>query len=171
MRRSVFAVYLRNLVFGVEDGLVSTAGLLSGIAFAGVERRTIFLVGMVLIAVEAFSMAVGSFLSEHSAEDYLEQSEVPLRRALGGSVVMFFSYLLSGFIPLWPYLILPVAVAFGVSVAGSLFALFALGVVGARFAHVGVLKNSLRMVIIGGVAITLGIGVGQLITNYALLGA
>lgn len=170
MRRSVFAVYLRNFVFGVEDGLVSTAGLLSGIAFAGVERQTVFLVGIVLIAVEAFSMAVGSFLSEHSADDYLEQAEVPLRRAFGGGMVMFVSYLVSGFIPLWPYLVLPVAVAFGVSVAGSLTALFALGVVGARFANVRVAKNSLRMVIIGGVAIALGIGVGQLITNYTRLG-
>ncbi len=63
-------VYLRNFVFGVEDSLVSTVGLLSGVAAAGVETKTIVLTGVVLIIVEALSMAVGSYLSEYSVEEY-----------------------------------------------------------------------------------------------------
>ena len=55
------ALYLRNFIFGVEDSLVSTVGLLSGVAVANVDQATIFLTGMVLIFVEAFSMGVGSF--------------------------------------------------------------------------------------------------------------
>jgi VIT1/CCC1 family predicted Fe2+/Mn2+ transporter len=51
-------IYLRNFIFGVEDSLVSTVGLLSGVAVAGVASRTILLTGVVLIFVEAFSMAV-----------------------------------------------------------------------------------------------------------------
>src|SRR3989344_3322331 len=91
------ALYLRNLVFGVEDGLVSTVGLLSGIAIAGVERDTIFLTGMVLIFVEAFSMAAGSFLSEFSAEEYALQREVSGRTPFFNGLIMFWSYLLAGF--------------------------------------------------------------------------
>ena len=60
--------YLRNFVFGVEDSLVSTVGLLSGIAIAGMNRESIFATGVVLIFVEAVSMAAGSFLAETSAE-------------------------------------------------------------------------------------------------------
>ena len=69
--RSVSASYIRNFVFGVEDSLVSTVGLLSGVAIAGVEQKYIFITGLILIFVEAFSMAVGSFLSEESAEKYI----------------------------------------------------------------------------------------------------
>ena len=61
--------YFRNFIFGVEDSLVSTVGLLSGIAIADVPGHTIFLTGVVLIFVEAFSMAAGTFLSEYSAEE------------------------------------------------------------------------------------------------------
>src|SRR3989338_4103836 len=46
-------VYIRNLIFGVEDSLVSTVDLLSGVAAAGVPRSVIFLTGVVLIFVEA----------------------------------------------------------------------------------------------------------------------
>src|SRR3989344_3129963 len=61
-----FVLYVRNFIFGAEDSLVSTVGLLSGVAIGGVAKVDILLPGMVLIFVEAFSMAVGSFLAEFS---------------------------------------------------------------------------------------------------------
>jgi VIT1/CCC1 family predicted Fe2+/Mn2+ transporter len=108
-------LYLRNFIFGVDDSLVSTVGLLSGVASAGVPKSTVFLTGMVLIFVEAFSMATGSFLSEHSAEELERRSGVTIAGALIASVIMFLSYFLSGFIPLFPYLIFEKAEAFWVS--------------------------------------------------------
>ncbi|MBL8031340.1 MAG: VIT1/CCC1 transporter family protein, partial [Candidatus Doudnabacteria bacterium] len=88
--------YVRNFIFGVEDSLVSTVGLVSGVAVAGVSNKNVVLTGMVLVFVEAFSMAVGSLLSENSADEYESKSEVALSGAVGYSVVMFGSYLLSG---------------------------------------------------------------------------
>src|SRR3989338_10789579 len=92
--------YARNFVFGVEDSLVSTVGLLSGIAIANVPRPTIFLTGVVLIFVEAFSMAVGSFLSEYSAEEYVHRNVVSIRGSVLDGIVMLFAYFVAGFIPL-----------------------------------------------------------------------
>ena len=37
------SIYLRSFIFGFEDSLVSTVGLLSGIAFAGITAREIIL--------------------------------------------------------------------------------------------------------------------------------
>lgn len=45
-QRESRASFLRTFVFGVEDSLVSTVGLLSGIAIAGVSQKAI-LVGIV----------------------------------------------------------------------------------------------------------------------------
>lgn len=158
----ISASYLRNFVFGIEDGLVSTVGLLSGIAITGVPKSTIILTGLVLIFVEAFSMAVGSLLSEHTAEDYLKQSEAPFGHSLKSGLVMFFSYLFAGFIPLFPYLVLLVQNAFWLSMVFSLITLFVLGVIGARISNVNVWRNSTRMVVIGGIAILIGVLVGRL---------
>src|SRR3989344_9185207 len=126
------AGYLRAFIFGVEDSLASTVGLLSGIAIAGVARETILLTGAILILVEAFSMAMGDFLSEYSSESYIRQAEVPSRRSFIAAIIMFFSYLLAGLIPLFPYLIMAPEFAVWFSIGLSLLALFFLGITGAK---------------------------------------
>jgi len=159
--KNALAEYLRAFVFGVEDSLVSTVGLLSGIAIAGVSRETILLTGAILIFVEAFSMAIGDFLSEYSAESYMRQAEVPSRRSFTAGSIMFFSYFLSGFIPLFPYLVLISASAVWLSIGLSLLALFSLGVIGAKISNINVLRSGLRMLLIGGAAIFIGVIVGS----------
>lgn len=160
---STSASYLRNFIFGVEDSLVSTVGLLSGVAIAGTEPRPLIITGTILIFVEAFSMAVGSFLSEHSAEGYLQQAEAPFRHPLINGGIMFVSYMVSGFIPLFPYLVWSPAVALSASIGFSLVALFLLGVISAKLSKIGFLKSGLRMLFIGGIAIGIGVLVGRVV--------
>lgn len=159
------AIYLRNFIFGVEDSLVSTVGLLSGVAIAGTSRNTIILTGAVLIFVEAFSMAVGSLLSEHSSEEYVRQAETPLKASLVGGAIMFVSYFISGFIPISPYIFLDSGVAFWVSISLSLFALFVLGTIGGKLSHVNILRSGFKMFLIGGAAVGLGVLVAKIING------
>lgn len=60
---------LRELVFGLDDGMVSTMGVITGIAAGTGSRLLILLSGLVVILVEALSMAAGSFLSNKSEEE------------------------------------------------------------------------------------------------------
>lgn len=165
MRKAEFVQYFRSFIFGVEDSLVSTVGLLSGIAIADAPRKMIFLTGAVLIFVEAFSMAVGSFLSEYSAEGYAHRAEVPPGKSIVAGTVMFFSYFLSGFVPLFPYIILPMPLSFLLSILFSLAALFLLGCASARISRLNVLKGALRMFVIGGMAIAIGLVVGKVLAE------
>lgn len=152
--------YLRNFVFGVEDSLVSTVGLVSGVAATGMSRDNIILTGAVLIFVEAFSMGVGALLSENSVEEYQGQHAEPLSRDLSSAAVMFFSYLVSGFVVVLPYLFLERGYAIPVSIALSLLGLFALGVISARLSRTSLFKKGMTMAVIGGLAIVIGIIVG-----------
>lgn len=152
--------YFRNFIFGVEDSLVSTVGLLSGVAIAGMERSEIFLTGVVLIFVEAISMSAGSFLSESSAEEMESGKDEATKKSYGSALVMFVSYFISGFLPLLPYVLLPVSTALWVSIVASIAALFALGVIGAKLSKVRIVKNGLRMAFVGGIAILVGTAVG-----------
>lgn len=163
--KSVLAEYLRSFIFGTLDSLSSTVGLLSGIVIAGVSKETILLTGVILIFVEAFSMSVGDFLSGYSAESYIKQSDVPSQRSIIAAIIMFFSYFFSGFIPLFPYIILPFKFAFWVSIILSLFILFFLGVISAKFSNTNILRSGLRMFLIGGVSIFVGIFVGVFFSN------
>lgn len=156
------ALHLRNLVFGVEDGIVSTVGLLSGIAIAGVPRPTIFLTGVILIFVEATSMAAGSFISEESVNDLSEREDAP-QQSLSAGAVMFASYFVAGLIPLSPYLILDVGQAFFASIVASFFALFLLGYWIGKASR-SPWRKALRMMLVGGAAILIGIIAGSILS-------
>ncbi len=161
--RASRAQRFRSAVFGVEDSLVSTVGVLSGVAIADVERATIFLTGVVLIFVEAFSMGVGSYLSETSGEAYVSGKNGESGNSLKAAVIMFVSYFCSGFIPLAPYVFLSTERALPLSVSASLTALFILGAWSGKITKGNILKNGLRMLVIGGVAIALGVLAGQIV--------
>ena len=163
MNKKRFGDYLRNFIFGVEDGLVSTVGLLSGIAIAAVPKATIILTGIVLIFVEAFSMGVGTLLSEHTAKEFMKKKELTLKGSFSNSGVMFFSYFIAGFIPLAPYLFFDTIIALKLSVAASLLALFILGATSARLFKINMVKKGLEMLIIGGIAIAIGVIVGRFV--------
>lgn len=159
------AIFIRNFIFGVEDGLVSTVGLVSGVAIANMPRSEIVLSGVVLIFVEAFSMAVGSFLSEHSVEEYTDHKDVPLWNSALGGLIMFFAYFIFGFVPLSPYVFAPVKYAFWISIIFSLVALFFLGFLTSKISGAKVLRNGLQMLVIGGAAIVIGVVVSKLVIH------
>lgn len=154
--------HLRNFIFGVEDSLVSTVGLLSGIAVASVPRATIILTGVVLVFVEAFSMGAGSFVSEHSVENNKKFSW----GTVSGSAIMFLSYLVAGLVPLFPYIIFNSATAFPTSIIFSLLGLIILGVTKAKILRQKILHHAMEVFLIGGVAIAVGVIVGKLLENF-----
>lgn len=95
---------VKNLTFGIEDSLISTTGVLLGIAAAKFQRREILIAGIILITVEALSMTYGAFLSD---ENFFKASEKPYTtlQIMEYSVAMFVSYFLVGLILLVPYAI------------------------------------------------------------------
>ncbi|HUQ29946.1 MAG TPA: VIT1/CCC1 transporter family protein [Candidatus Paceibacterota bacterium] len=155
------ALYIRTIVFGITDSLVSMVGLLAGLNVGGASREIVVLTGVVYAFVEAFSMAVGNFLSEESAEEYTAKAQISSGPALIAGVVMFVASVLAAFIPLTPYLFLQDGIAFGASVVCSILSLFIAGGISARLAKLPFLKRALRMSLLGGAAIVIGVIVGS----------
>jgi len=63
---------LRAAVFGVNDGLVSNASLILGVAGATTDSSIIVLTGVAGMLAGAFSMAAGEFVSVKSQRDLFE---------------------------------------------------------------------------------------------------
>lgn len=154
------ALYLRTIVFGINDSLVSTVGFLAGISVAGVPRATIVLTGIIYALVEAFSMAMGDFLSEESAEEYVSHSNVNDRPSVISAVLMFISCVLASLIPLIPYIIFTSDIALIVSICLSVLSLFIVGALSARFSRLPMLWRGVRMASLGGAAIVMGVAIG-----------
>ncbi|TXH00286.1 MAG: hypothetical protein E6R05_07340 [Candidatus Moraniibacteriota bacterium] len=154
--------FLKNFLFGVEDSLVSTVGLLAGVAAASATRNSIVMTGLVLIVVEGFSMGIGSFLTEETTDEMLGQADQD-GRALKGGVVMLLSYIVAGLLPLSPYIILDPSIAMPFSIAISLFGLLFLGLgTAVYFGRPKPWVRALKMFILGGLAVLVGVVVGKI---------
>ena len=70
--RSTVGGNLRAAVFGVNDGLVSNASLVMGIAGAGASGRYVFATGIAGLLAGALSMAAGESVSVRSQRDMYE---------------------------------------------------------------------------------------------------
>ena len=61
--------WLRAAVLGANDGIVSTASLILGVAAAGASYRSVLIAGVAGLVAGALSMAAGEFVSVHSQAD------------------------------------------------------------------------------------------------------
>ena len=61
--------WLRAAVLGANDGIVSTASLMIGVAAAHASQATILLTGIAGLVAGAMSMAAGEYVSVHSQAD------------------------------------------------------------------------------------------------------
>ena len=72
--------WLRAAVLGANDGIVSTASLIVGVAAANAGRTEILLTGVAGLVAGAMSMAAGEYVSVSSQAD-TEQADVARERA------------------------------------------------------------------------------------------
>ena len=77
--------WLRAAVLGANDGIVSTAGIVIGVAAATAERGPVLTAGIAGLAAGALSMAVGEYVSVSTQRDteramlYTEGQELKLQ--------------------------------------------------------------------------------------------
>lgn len=158
-RRKINQSYFKSAVFGFEDGLVSTTGIVAGLSAGARDPHLVMLAALVTMGVEAVSMGAGEFISERGVHTIRGNHHTDSPGASG--VLMSLSFVGAGFIPLTPIIGLTFPRSVIVSLAAALVALFLLGVVKARIVNVkSYLRSAVETLIIGGSATLIGFLVG-----------
>jgi len=85
--------------------------------------------------------------------------------AIGDALVVGATYLGAAVIPLWPYFLFAIGTALPISVACTLVALFALGIIKGSVARQRLLSAGLQVLLIGGVSATVGWVIGHVVTK------
>ncbi|OGV90617.1 hypothetical protein A3A66_03875 [Microgenomates group bacterium RIFCSPLOWO2_01_FULL_46_13] len=162
---------LREIVFGLEDGIVSTLGVITGIAEGTKDRYTILLAGLVIIAVESLSMAAGTYLSNKSEEEVLARVAnnskharlhlVASKQSSFRAFLMGVAYVVGGAVPVLPYMVVPLSWALGVSVVAAVAALVAIGIWKARVTGTNIFRSVLEIAGISLVAALVGFIIGR----------
>lgn len=211
---------IRELIFGLEDSLVSTLGVVVGVGAGTADAKVVILSGIVLVVVEALSMAAGSFISSKSHRQMLEQAvreeeyeiehepeeeteelrgmyrargfsedevailvrrvtsdkklwleemmskelkinSMDLEEPKKNAVVMFFSYLAGGVVPVIPFAMLPVPTAMVVATCLTLVTLFCVGFAKGRVLQHDGVKSGVEMVVVSASAALIGFLIGK----------
>jgi len=64
---------IRELVFGIQDGLISTVGLLAGVQGATESATVVIITGLTAMFSGAISMAAGSYLSSNAQKEIFDK--------------------------------------------------------------------------------------------------
>ena len=154
--------YLQSAIFGINDALVSTTGVMVGISAGTGDKSIVILSGVVTIMVEALSMGSGQYLSLKSAHEY--QGESKQKEAIISGIVMFFGYIIGGLVPLLPILFMPVEQSRIAAIIFALIGLLILGYVKGKIVKVSPVRSAIEVFVIGGIATAVGLMVGNLMS-------
>ena len=63
---------IREIVFGVQDGILTTLGIITGVGVAEGERAAVFISGFLALLAGALSMGVGEYLGRKSEREVVQ---------------------------------------------------------------------------------------------------
>lgn len=152
--------YLRSGMFGLQDGLVSTAGVVVGISTGVSDKSIIILASLVALSVEASSMAAGQYSSEKAVHQ-LDKTGRHTDSLTLGAIIMFFGYFLGGLVPVIPTILFSQPDARTISIICTFIGLFVLGYVKGHIVETKPLRSAVELFIIGSIATGVGLAVGH----------
>jgi len=151
--------YLRSLMFGLQDGIVSTTGVVVGISTGTSDKSIIVLAALVAVMVEATSMAAGQYTSEKAVHQ-MDKTGKHTDNLLLGALIMFFAYLMGGMFSIIPTLLFRQPEAKIIAIMSSFVGLFLIGYLKGYIVEHKPLRSAVELLIIGSVATSIGLVVG-----------
>ncbi|MDQ2055977.1 VIT1/CCC1 transporter family protein [Halobellus sp. H-GB7] len=168
--------YLAEVIYGANDGIVTTFAVVSGVAGAALNPSIVLILGAANLFADGFSMGMSNYLSRQSELDYqrsvrkdgrdppeeLADGKSPIRTAF----VTFLAFVIAGWAPLLPY-ILEVRPTFPLSIAFTGFAFFAVGASRSLVTSRRWFVNGAEMFVVGMAAAIVAYTVGNLLGGLA----
>lgn len=166
--------YVRELIYGANDGIITTFAVVAGVTGGGLPLRVVLIIGAANLLADGLSMAVGNYLSIRAHESVLEAQALPEEEAspLRHGAATFLAFVLAGAVPLVPYMVPRLSIdRLGSSIALTFLALFAVGASRALIANVRWWRAGLEMLGLGAVVAAVAYGSGAVVAAAISAGA
>ena len=163
-----FGHYLRDVVYGALDGVITTMAVLAGAEGASLSMRVGLILGMANLLGDGISMCASNYLglrSEIEQAGGSVEAEAPWRHGLATLA----AFVVVGSVPLGAFVIAAVTGArvFPIAAALAAFALAGAGAVRAAFVGKTAARSALEMLSIGALAGGAAYVVGRLASSLA----
>jgi VIT1/CCC1 family predicted Fe2+/Mn2+ transporter len=164
---------IREVVFGVEDGVVQNMTLIAGMVGAALSNSVILLAGTINAIAGVLSMSMGTYLSSKAEQDVKMVAPHGAQRLSSGellgsprkdALVMAGAYAAGAAVPLVPFFLGAVSTGVALAIAVILTAatLFGLGAAKAVVSHQSRVRSGLEMLILASAAGLAGYALGAL---------
>lgn len=155
--------YLKDLVYGANDGIITTFAVVSGVAGAELAPRTALILGVANLLADGVSMGASNFLSIRSDEAALAVCGEPAREPFPErhALATFGAFVLAGSVPLLPYALAAPGDRFLVAVIATLLALFAVGALRSAVTVLRWWRAGGEMLLLGAAAAAISYAVGS----------
>jgi VIT1/CCC1 family predicted Fe2+/Mn2+ transporter len=153
--------YLRSLMFGLQDGIVSTTGVVVGISTGVNDKAIIVLAALVAVMVEASSMAAGQYSSEKAVHQ-MDKTGKHTDNLYIGALIMFIAYLMGGSFSIVPIIAFDQPIARVFAIGSAFVGLFIIGYIKGYLVEQKPLRSAIELFIIGSVATIVGVVIGYL---------
>lgn len=160
--------YLAEIVYGANDGIVTTFAVVSGVTGAALEPAVVLVLGTANLFADGFSMAMSNYLSRTSENQYRadQGQEVGRKDPVRTSVATFLAFVIAGAAPLLPY-VFGMTGAATTSLILSAVAFFGVGAGRSLVTDRSWIVNGLEMLVIGMAAALVAYGVGWAVGGIA----
>lgn len=167
--KSRFAYYLGDIIYGANDGIITTFAVVSSAAGAGLGPLIVIVLGVANLIADGFSMGASRYLSIKSEQTLEHGAQESSRSAAADGFMTFASFVVIGTFPLIPFIFaISAESVFTVSALATAASLFIVGAARALVTTRGFLVSGLEMLVVGGVAAGLAYAVGAFVS--ALVG-
>ena len=168
--------YLAEVIYGANDGIVTTFAVVSGVAGASLNPSIVLILGAANLFADGFSMGMSNYLSRRSELDYQRSQQgngrAPAAEPSDGksprrtAFVTFLAFVVAGWAPLIPYIV-EVRPTFPLSIGFTGFAFFAVGASRSLVTSRRWYLNGVEMFVVGMAAAVVAYTVGNLLGGVA----
>lgn len=151
--------YLPDLVYGANDGIITTFAVVTGVVGASLSETVIVILGFANLVADGFSMGASNYLARRSAAEAVDRSDRAEAARHGLATIL--GFLVAGVIPLVAYIV-PVSdgAQFPLAIGLTGVALFVVGASRSFVTKLGFLRSGVEMLLVGSLAATVAYGIG-----------
>ena len=158
--------YIRDVVYGANDGVITTFAVVAGVAGASLSPRIVLVLGLANLLADGVSMAAGNYLgirSERAAARAVGDASDPTAASpVAHGFATFIAFVVAGAMPLIAYVAaVPAPHRFASATALAFVALFTVGAARTLVTAERWFWSALEMVSVGAVAAASAYGVGR----------
>ncbi len=159
--------YLGDLVYGANDGIITTFAVVAGVAGASLSARVVLILGFANLLADGFSMGASNFLAIRSDEAARQAAGDTTREPypIRHSTATFLAFVTAGALPLVSYVFLAGDKAFAPAVALTLATLFVVGAARTMVTNIRWWVGGTEMLTVGAVAAGLAYAIGALVSG------